>query len=201
MSLWNGSARPGIGQGHLHAMADDGRAKRLKSSQDGGVVDVTDAELRGRVAELASEIAKLRQENRQHAGGIAELESEITKLRQENAQLRRRAGGIAALESENEQLRRRGRREEGSHEVLPVVVEVVVTTAVDLSRLDTSLVTQISSFLASSSRELINLALTCKSFGWRQPTSTLNWSLAEEVARQAVSSMATDAEMSSLPRY
>ncbi|EJK55796.1 hypothetical protein THAOC_24430, partial [Thalassiosira oceanica] len=59
-------------------MADDGRAKRLKSSQDGGVVDVV-AELRGRVAELALEIEKLRQENRQHAGGIAELEFEIAK--------------------------------------------------------------------------------------------------------------------------
>ncbi|EJK54958.1 hypothetical protein THAOC_25367, partial [Thalassiosira oceanica] len=67
LSLWNGSARPGIGQGH--PMADDGRAKRLKSSHDGGVVHVTDAELRGRVAELASENEKLRLENLQQAGG------------------------------------------------------------------------------------------------------------------------------------
>ncbi|EJK76457.1 hypothetical protein THAOC_01780 [Thalassiosira oceanica] len=179
-------------------MADDGRAKRLKSSQDGGVVHVTDAELRGRVAELASENEKLRQENRQHAGGIAELESEIAKLRQENAQLRRRAGGIAALESENEHLRRRAQQQGGIHEVLPVIVATTVT--VDLSRVDTSIVSHVTSFLGTA-RELLNLALACKSFGWRQPVSTLNWSLVEEVARQAVSSMSTDAEMSSLPRY
>ncbi|EJK59975.1 hypothetical protein THAOC_19748 [Thalassiosira oceanica] len=146
-------------------MADDGRAKRLKCD----VAEV--AELRGRVSELESEIAKLRQENRQQAGGIA------------------------ALESENEQLRRRGQGE-GNHEVLPVVVAATV----DLSRVDTSIVSHVTSFLASS-RELLNLALTCKSFGLRRPMSSLNWSLAEEVARQAVSSRITDAEMSSFPRY
>ena len=45
--------------------------------------------------------------------------------------------------------------------------------------------------------------MTCKSFGWRPPTqlSTLSWSLVEEVARQAVSSMATDDEVSRLPVY
>ncbi|EJK44546.1 hypothetical protein THAOC_36903, partial [Thalassiosira oceanica] len=175
-------------------MADDGRAKRLKSSDDGVVAEV--AELRGRVADLESEIAKLRLENRQHAGGIAELESENAKLRRENAQLRRRAGGIAALESEIEELRRRAQQRGGSHEVLPVVA----TTAVDLSRLDTSLVAQISSFLASS-RELLNLALTCKAFGWRQPVSALNWSLVEEVARQTVCLRATDNEIGCLPPY
>ncbi|EJK77291.1 hypothetical protein THAOC_00886, partial [Thalassiosira oceanica] len=152
------------------AMADDGSAKRLKSSQqDGGVAEV--AELRTRVAELESEIAKLRLENRQQAGGIA------------------------ALESENEQLRRQAQRG-GNHEVLPVVV----STAVDLSRLDTSIVTQISSFLGTA-RELLNLALTCKSFGWRQPVSTQNWSVVEEVARQTVCLRATDDEMDSLPSY
>ncbi|EJK45549.1 hypothetical protein THAOC_35832, partial [Thalassiosira oceanica] len=46
-----------------------------------------------------------------------------------------------------------------------------------------------------------NLALTCKSFGLRQTASTLNWSLVEEVARQEVYSIATNAEISSLPRY
>ena len=107
----------------------------------------------------------------------AVLESENRKLRLENAQLR-------------------GRLSEGDHAVLPVVV----TTTVDLSRLDPSLVTQISSFLGTS-RELFSLALTCKSFGWRQPTSTLNWSLVEEVSRQAVCSRATDDEMRCLPRY
>ncbi|EJK48052.1 hypothetical protein THAOC_33185 [Thalassiosira oceanica] len=109
---------------------------------------------------------------------IAELESEIEQLRLENAQLSGR----------------------GNHEVLPVDFEVVVTSRVDLSRIDTSIFTQITSYVGTS-RELLGLALTCKSFGWRQTTSTLNWSLAEEVARQEVCSKATDVEMSSLPQY
>ncbi|EJK51083.1 hypothetical protein THAOC_29781 [Thalassiosira oceanica] len=176
-------------------MADDGRAKRLKSSQDGGVDEVAELRLRGRVA--VSENEKLRLENRQQAGGIAELESEIAKLRQENAQLRRRAGGIANLESENEPLRRRGQAE-GSHEVLPVIVATMVT--VDLSRVDTSIVSHVTSFLGTA-RELLNLALTCKSFGWHQPVSTPNWSLVEEVARQTVCSRATGDEMGCLPQY
>ena len=74
------------------------------------------------------------------------------------------------------------------------------TVTVDLSRVDTSVVAHISSFLGTS-LELRNLALTCKSFGWRLPTSTLNWSLVEEVARQAVCSRASDDEISRLPRY
>ncbi|EJK74127.1 hypothetical protein THAOC_04216 [Thalassiosira oceanica] len=77
---------------------------------------------------------------------------------------------------------------------------IVATTKVDLSRVDTDLVTCISSFLGTS-LELLNLALTCKSFGWRQPTTTLNWSLVEEVARHAVCSRATDDEMDCLPQY
>ena len=48
-------------------------------------------------------------------------------------------------------------------------------------------VTHILSFLGTSF-ELFNLALTCKSFGWQQPASGLDWSLAEEVARQVVCS-------------
>ncbi|EJK58696.1 hypothetical protein THAOC_21160 [Thalassiosira oceanica] len=117
---------------------------------------------------------------------------------EEAAQLRRR---IVELESEIEQLRRRGQGE-GDHEVLPVVTEVNVTvsTAVDLSRVTTGIVTHITSFLGKP-RELLNLALTCKSFGWRQPVSTLNWSLVEEVSRQAVCSRATDNEMGCLPQY
>ena len=118
---------------------------------------------------------------------------------------------------------------EGNDGELPIVV--VVTTTIDLSRIDTSLVAHISSFIGTS-HELLNLALTCKSFGWRQPkptrnwpsflvesqellklaltckcsgwrqpTSTLNWSLMEEVARRAVCSSVTDAERSFLPRY
>ena len=124
-------------------------------------------------------IAELRRRN-------AELESSVEQLRGRNAE----------LESEIEQLRRRG--QEGNHEVLPVAVVAVAT--VNLSRIDTSIVAQISSFLGTS-RELLNLALTSKSFGWRQTTSALNWSLVEEVARQAVCSAATDAEMSCLHRY
>ncbi|EJK47641.1 hypothetical protein THAOC_33625 [Thalassiosira oceanica] len=108
---------------------------------------------------------------------------------------------IAELESETEQLRRGG-RQEGDHEVLPVVTEVNVTvsTTVDLSRVTMGIVTHISSFLASS-RELLDLAMTCKAFGWRQPMSTLTWSLVEEVARQSVCLRATDAEMGCLPQY
>ena len=134
-------------------MADDGRAKRLKSSED---VVVT---------------------------------TEVLGLRRR----------IAELESENENLFRRG-RQEGNHEILPVVTEVVVTTAVDLSRVDSSIVAHISSFLGTA-RGLLSLALTCKSFGWRRMMSTVNLSLVEEIARQAVCSSATDAELSCLPQY
>ena len=105
----------------------------------------------------------------------------------------------AHMRSEIVQLRRCGRLSEGNHEVLPVVVAATV----DLSRIDSSIVSQVCSFLGKS-RELFNLALTCKSFGWSQPTrrlSTLNLSLVEEVARQAVCSTATAVEMSCLPVY
>ena len=142
-------------------MADDGRVKRQKTSENGvAIAEVTE---RCRLQGLR----------------IAELESETEKLRLENAQLRSRLS-------------------EGDHEVLPVVR--VVTTTVDLSRLDPSLGTKISSFLGTPD-ELLNLALTCKSFGWRQSSSTLNWSLVKEVARQAVRSRATDDEMGCLPCY
>ena len=105
------------------------------------------------------------------------------------------------LESETGHARRCV-RQVSNHEVLPAVVEVVVitTTRVDLSRIDTGIVIHVSSFLGTS-RELLNLALTSKSFGFGQPTSSLSWSLVEEVARQAVISSAHDAEMSRLPHY
>ena len=86
---------------------------------------------------------------------IDALRSENARVRQENARLRKQL--------------------QGNHEVLPVST----LTVVDLSRIDTSLITQISSFVGSS-LELLNLALTCKSFGWQQPLSGLDWSLAEE---------------------
>ncbi|EJK48385.1 hypothetical protein THAOC_32820 [Thalassiosira oceanica] len=114
--------------------------------------------------------------------------AEDTELR-----LRRR---IAELESENEMLRRRGQVEGSSHDVLPVGTLIVV----DLSRVESSVVGHITSFLGTS-RELLNLALTCKAFGLRQPASTLNWSLVEEEARQAVRSRATDGEIGCIPQY
>jgi len=132
-----------------------------------------------KTCESSVAIAEVSERCRLQGRRIAELESENRKLRLETAKLRSRLS-------------------EGDHEVLPVVR--VVTTTVDLSRLDPSLVTQISSFLGTS-RELLSLALTCKSFGWRQPTSTLNWSLVEEVSRQAVCSRATDDETGCLPQY
>ncbi|EJK62722.1 hypothetical protein THAOC_16655 [Thalassiosira oceanica] len=135
----------------------------------------------GIAAAAAAEVAELRRRN-------AELESE-------NERLRRLRARNAELESEIEQLRRRARRGD-DHETLTVST----LTVVDLSRVDTSLVAQIFSFLGTS-HELHNLALACKSFGWRLPTSSLNWSLVEEIARQAVCSQAADAEMSSLPQY
>ena len=152
-------------------MSDDGRAKRLKSSEDGVVLAQ-----RERIAELESENAQLR------SGTLAG-----------NQVVAEQRGRIADLESEIAQLRRRVLQQEGNHELLPVFVATTVT--VDLSRIDSSIVAQISSFLGTS-RELLNLGLTCKPFGWRQPTL----SLAEEVARQIVCSRATDAEKSCLPQ-
>ncbi|EJK70683.1 hypothetical protein THAOC_07936 [Thalassiosira oceanica] len=72
----------------------------------------------------------------------------------------------------------------------------------DLSRLDSDLITQVA-FFVGTSRELLDLALTCKSFGWKQSGSALNWSLAEEVARQTVCSAQHDIEgvRITLPQY
>ena len=57
--------------------------------------------------------------------------------------------------------------------------------SVDLSRVDSSLVAQIASFVGTA-HELLNLALTCKSFGGLPSGWALDWSLAEEVAREAI---------------
>ncbi|EJK49073.1 hypothetical protein THAOC_32084 [Thalassiosira oceanica] len=72
----------------------------------------------------------------------------------------------------------------------------------DLSRLNSDLMTTVASFVGAS-RELLNLALTCKSFGWRQPGAALDWSLSEEVARQVVLSGRNDIEgvRRTLPQY
>ncbi|EJK51110.1 hypothetical protein THAOC_29753 [Thalassiosira oceanica] len=113
-------------------------------------------------------------------------------------------GRVSELESENEELRRELARLRlglqvagGGREALPVFVP---PATVDLSRVDAGVVAHISSFLGTS-RELLDLGLTSKSFGWRHTASTLNWSLVEEVARQAVTSRATDGEICSLPRH
>ena len=62
-----------------------------------------------------------------------------------------------------------------------------------LTRLDSDLITQVASFVGTS-HQLLDLALTCKSFGSRQPGSGMGWSLAEEVARQVVCSGQNDIE-------
>ena len=91
-----------------------------------------------------------------------------------------------ALGSENARVRLCEQLQlQGNHEA-PTVGTLAVR-GVDLSRIDTSLIIQIASFVGTSS-VLLDLALTCKSFGLQQPPSGLDWSLAEEVARQAVSS-------------
>ena len=107
-----------------------------------------------------------------------------------------------SLLSENARLRQQLQRLQENHDALPVVTPTPTPT-VDISRLDTGLVTHISSFVGTS-LELLNLALTCKSFGWQLPG--LNSSLVERVARQTVRSGRNDIEgvrMSgmSLPQY
>ena len=84
---------------------------------------------------------------------------------------------------------------------MPVVAPTSAPTGY-LSRLDPSLVTHIVSFVGTS-RELLNVALTCKSFGWQQPGSGLDWSLAEEAARGTVRSGQNDVEGAriTLPPY
>ena len=104
------------------------------------------------------------------------LRSENASVRQENSPLRQLL--------------------QGNREALPVST----LTVVDLSRIDTSLITDIASFVGTS-RELLNLALTSKSFGWQQPATGLDWSLAEEVARQAVCSGQNDLEGVRAPHY
>ena len=46
------------------------------------------------------------------------------------------------------------------------------TATVDLSRADPALVAHVASFLGLS-RELLNLALACKAFGWRRDGGAL----------------------------
>ena len=100
------------------------------------------------------------------------LRSEVTQLRTENALLRQQV-----------------QRLQGSHEALPVSSPTVV----DLSRIDTDIILEIASFVGTS-RDLLNLALTSRSFGWQQPGVASNLSLAEDVAQQAVRSEQNDIE-------
>ncbi|EJK75276.1 hypothetical protein THAOC_03005 [Thalassiosira oceanica] len=105
-------------------------------------------------------------------------ESETHALRSENARL------LLRSDAEVARLRQQLQRLQGSHEALPVVPSL----SVDLSRIDTSLVTHIVSFLGTS-LELRNLALTCKAFGWQQQQPAgLDLSLVEEVAQQVACS-------------
>ncbi|EJK60048.1 hypothetical protein THAOC_19669, partial [Thalassiosira oceanica] len=125
---------------------------------------------------------------RAHACGD---ESETHALRSENARLREQ---LLRSDAEVARLRQQLQRLQGSHEALPAPVVVPASTpTVDLSRIDTSLVTHIVSFLGTS-LELRSLALTCKSFGWQRPATGLDLSLAEEVARQVVCSGRNDVE-------
>ena len=119
---------------------------------------------------------------------IDDLESEIRALRSENARLRQqllRSDAEVAEVAEVARLRQRLHLLEGHHDVLPVVVP---SRVVDLSRFDAGLVTQIFSFVGAS-RGLLNVALTCKAFGWQRSGSSLDWPLAEEAARQAACSI------------
>ena len=121
----------------------------------------------------------------------------IEELTAKNAELTARVEELVVrvdeLESEN-----KGLRGEGKHgdSLLPVVT----TTSIDLSRVDPSLVAQVASFLGLS-RELLSMALTCKSFGW--PSSTVGLSLVEEAARQFVTIQLqpSDVEKNALPQY
>mmetsp|Transcript_8037 Transcript_8037/g.18801 ORF Transcript_8037/g.18801 Transcript_8037/m.18801 type:complete len:416 (+) Transcript_8037:525-1772(+) len=152
-------------------MADDGSEKKPKTATEDGVVDPSERGAR-RPDPLWLYFLS--------CASAADMRGENQRLRSENEQLH-------------------GRTWQLNHEVLPVVV-IHATVVVDLSRVDTSIVAHIASFLGES-LELLNLALTCKSFGWRQPASSLNLSLVEGVACRAVCSRATKAEMGSLPTY
>ncbi|EJK60718.1 hypothetical protein THAOC_18878, partial [Thalassiosira oceanica] len=106
---------------------------------------------------------------------IGVLKSEVARLKQ---QLQRQNALLCPLLL-SQRLRPLWLQE--NHNELSVTVSTL--TKVNLSYIDTSLIAQVASFVGAS-RELRNLALTCKAFGWRQTGSDWDWSLAEEVARQ-----------------
>ncbi|EJK54942.1 hypothetical protein THAOC_25383, partial [Thalassiosira oceanica] len=96
---------------------------------------------------------------------------------------------IRALKSENARLRKQLQLFEGRQDVLvpKSSSRYTLRSSANLSRVDASVIALVASFLGTS-LELLNLALTCKSFGWQQLASGLDLSLAEEAARQAVCS-------------
>ena len=124
---------------------------------------------------------------------IEQLTVRVDKLTARNEELATRN---AELESENRLLLRGN----GNHdESLPPAIN---KTADDLSLADPTLVAQVASFLGMS-RELLSLALVCKAFGWRQPSSTHGLSLVEEAARQFLANQLqpSDAERDALPQF
>ena len=147
---------------------DRSRSQRLKTASAAGGRDTGDA----RNDALERENRALRQ---QLLGSDAEVARLCQQLQRQNALLRPLL------------LRQRLRPLQLQESHVALAVTVSTLTMVDLSYIDTSLVAQIASFVGTS-RELLNLALTCKYFGRRQwhLGSASELSLVEEVARQAV---------------
>ena len=132
---------------------------------------------------------------------LGELMTRNEELKANNDELKARIEELKArndeLKSENRVLR--GDERHGDSR-LPLVIKKTTTESVDLSRVDPSLVAHVASFLGLS-RELLNMALTCKAFGWRQPPSTP--SLVEEAARQFLVKQLQPSkfERNALPHY
>ena len=151
---------------------EGGAAKRHKTNDD----DDKEGLLR-RIEELTARNGELTARNEELTARVEELAARVDELESENK-------GLRCEESHGDSL-------------LPVVTNA----SIDLSRVDPSLVAYVASFLCLS-RELLNLALTCKSFGWRPSSSTtLGLSLIEEAARQLVTTQLqpSDVERNALP--
>lgn len=154
-------------------MANDQSSKRLMTTSGAGG-ESTCVNESSEIHALRSEVARLRQQLLCADDENARLREELLRSDAENARLLQQLQGL-----------------QGSHEALPVAT--LTSTSVDISRLDTSLVTLIVTFLGIS-LELRNLALTCKAFGWQQPATGQDLSLVEEAARQIVCSGKNDVE-------
>jgi len=160
-------------------------AKRPKTNEHDAGEHLTriNHELTVRNDDLAARNETLNVRNDELKSKVEELAARIDELES------------SILESENRVLRGEGKHGDS---LLPVVT----TESVDLSRVDPSLVAHVASFLGLS-RELLSLALTCKAFGWRRPSSTLGPSLVEETARQFLVNhlLPSDTERNTLPQY